>query len=63
MTNLPCPVGFGLPTHPPVGVVNCDVCDAAAEASDMVATISVSTGNAMQRSHRVYGTTMPLTRL
>jgi hypothetical protein len=35
VTNLPPPVG--LPTHPPVGVVNCDVSDAGTDASDMVA--------------------------
>lgn len=43
VTNLPCPVGFGLPTHPPnppVGLVYCDVVsDVGTIVSDMVATI------------------------
>jgi len=57
VTNLPCPVGFGLPTHPPnppVGLVYCDVSDVGTIVSDMVATMRVSIGNAMQRSQTTY---------
>lgn len=35
MTNLPPPAG--LPIHPPVGDVYCEVSDAVTDVSDMVA--------------------------
>jgi hypothetical protein len=60
VTNLPCPVGFGLPTHPPVGLVYGDVSDADTAFSDIVAMMSIGKCNAKNPDYyNVYGTTMP----